>query len=320
MTFPPKVKPLTQFPQSGNLSQQERQAMDQLVTAINQLIGQANAPQGSGLQAFGPNIINPTTNQISTGGNRTGSVTTSIAFTTTTTSASFFWDGSNGSVPFTIYRDDGSITGPTIVGSGLTVTGLSPNTKYFFYPYWDESANQIKFAIIPGVGIGAPAMAFTSFSIQAAQIQILRGHIPLAPSLSSTGLTTPAAGTGSGSGGGGGGAGGGLNCPLSGAPVKLYGDPAWWTKEIKPQETFLEIITDSGRTGTFSPSHLMYSRRGLLPLSIWETGDWALTEQGEERVISLKYRKIPGATVDRYEATNGHIYSAWGFISHNFKP
>jgi hypothetical protein len=28
---------------------------------------------------------------------------------------------------------------------------------------------------------------------------------------------------------------------------------------------------------------------------------------------------LPGATVDSYEGKTGHVYSAWGFIGHNFK-
>lgn len=125
-------------------------------------------------------------------------------------------------------------------------------------------------------------------------------------------ITTPAFG-----GGGTGGSGGGGGCPLSGAPVTLFGDPSWWHKTIMHCEDFIEIVTESGRKGTFSRHHRSYSNRGTLPLNLWCIGDLALTEDGEERVISLKSVHIPGATVDSYSALKGHVYSAWGFIGHN---
>lgn len=312
-------KPYNQFPYDPGMGDQAKQCLDYMLQQLNQLVGQANTPPGSKLQTFGPNIIDPTSPQINSAGSRTASLTTSITFTTTTTSVSFFWDGSNGSQPFQMFRDDGTVVGPFITGSGVTIAGLTPSTTYFVYFYWDESVSQIKFSIIPDVGVGTPAAAFTTLNFQAAQIQILRGHVPLAPSLSSTGFATPGAGTGSGSGGGGGGAGGGQFCPLSGAPVKLYGEPEWWTKSEKRQEHFIEVTTETGRKGIFSPTHMGFLRSGLAPLCAWKVGEWALTEDGEELVTSLEHRYIPDGKVDRYEAERGHIYSAWGFLCHNVK-
>lgn len=132
-------------------------------------------------------------------------------------------------------------------------------------------------------------------------------------------ITTAASGGGGTGGGGTGGGGGASGCPLSGAPVRLYGNPAWWSKTVVRCEDFIEIKTTSGRTGTFSRNDRRYCRRGLLPLFQWEVGDWALTEDGEELVTSIALVHIPGAAVDRYEATSGHVYSAWGFIGHNVK-
>ena len=109
-------------------------------------------------------------------------------------------------------------------------------------------------------------------------------------------------------------------CPLSGAPVKLYGDPSWWTKTEIPCSEFFRIRTETGREGTFSRTHRMYQQRGLLYLYDWKIGDFALTENGEECVGTIEKIEMAGASVDRYEASQGHIYSAWGFISHNLKP
>jgi hypothetical protein len=312
-------KPYSQFPSDENLSPQSREALDYMLQQINQLVGQGNVPPGQRLQSFGSNIIDPTSNQIVSKGSRVTSIGTPITYTSTTTSISFFWDGTNGSQQFKLFRDDGSVVGPLIAGSGLTITGLSPSTTYFIYFYWNEVTKSIQFATLPGQGVGTPPAAFPALNYNAAQIQILQNHIPLAPNFSSTGIMTPAAGSGGGSGGGGGGGGGGGFCPLSGAPVKLYGDPAWWTKTVKPCWEFLEVVTESGRRGTFSRPHRMYQHAGLMPLYMWKVGDLAVTEDGEERVTELNPRRFEGE-VDSYEATKGHVYSAWGFISHNLKP
>jgi hypothetical protein len=108
-------------------------------------------------------------------------------------------------------------------------------------------------------------------------------------------------------------------CPLSGAPVKLWGKPEWWTKTVVPHTEFFKVTTETGREGTFSREHRSYCRRGLLALYDWHIGDFALTEDGEECVGLIEALTLPNATVDRYEATSGHVYSAWGFIGHNVK-
>lgn len=112
---------------------------------------------------------------------------------------------------------------------------------------------------------------------------------------------------------------GNRGCPLSGAPVKLYGKPEWWSMRIVPCQEFFRITTDAGRVGTFSRDHRMFCRRGLKGLYDWHIGDFALTEDGEECVGLIEAVTIPDGMVDRYDASEGHIYSAWGFIGHNNK-
>ena len=108
-------------------------------------------------------------------------------------------------------------------------------------------------------------------------------------------------------------------CPHHGAPVKLYGDPDWWQVSIHPCTEFFRVVT-THREGVFSRGHRMFSDRGLLPLRQWIVGDLALTEDGEEVVTRIDALDIADGKVDRYEAKQGHIYSAWGFIGHNLKP
>ena len=117
--------------------------------------------------------------------------------------------------------------------------------------------------------------------------------------------------------GGGVGIGGGGGCPMSGAPAKFYGDPGWWTTEVRPCEWFIKIITNTGRVGKFSFGHLQYCRRGLIRGCELLVGDWALTEDGEEKLVSVIRENVVGGKVDAHKATQGHVYSAWGFICHN---
>jgi len=129
------------------------------------------------------------------------SQTTGFKYTATTTSISWFWDGTNGSSPINIYRADGTVTGP--ISGNQTITGLNPTTNYNFYPYYDEPTQNIKW--VAG-GVGTPGYAQTAGSLTLVQSQALRNRIPL----SSGGMvgTTPTTGTSSGSGGGAGGGGG----------------------------------------------------------------------------------------------------------------
>lgn len=203
------LKPWMNAPFEQNVGQDTNAFLVWAQSALNQLINFKNAPPSQGLQSLQNNIVNPTTSQITSMGSRTSSVTTSITFTFTSTSVTFFWDGTNGSQVLRIGRDDGTITGPTSQGSPFLVTGLSTNT-YFFYPYWDENLQEVVFATNASA-VGTPPVAFTAPNFAAAQQQILRGHVPLGILLVTTGVVLTG-GTGSGSGGsGGGGAGAGGN-------------------------------------------------------------------------------------------------------------
>src|SRR6185437_2327148 len=62
------------------------------------------------------------------------STTTGFAYTSTTTSITWYWDGTNGSSNITIYRADKTTTGP--LSGSQTITGLSSGTTYNFYPYY----------------------------------------------------------------------------------------------------------------------------------------------------------------------------------------
>lgn len=130
-----------------------------------------------------------------------------ISYTTTTTSVNF-------SGTFTGYRTDNNLV--ALSGSySNNCTGLSANTKYYFYPYWDDNVvsqvgisttpQSVQFA--PG-GLGSTQTAFNPPSNTAMELCMRSDHIPIGNGPIS--VTTPSSGTGGGSGGGGGNSG---TCP-----------------------------------------------------------------------------------------------------------
>lgn len=130
------------------------------------------------------------------------SQTTGFKYTATTTSITWYWDGTNGSTTLSILRADGTTTGP--ISGNVTITGLTLGTTYSFYPYWDEPTQSVQW--LTG-GSGTPSYAQPSAGGQSlVQAQALRNRIPL--SSGAMPASTPASGTSSGSGGGGGGGGG----------------------------------------------------------------------------------------------------------------
>lgn len=209
MANQPRSKPWSQIPYDQHMSPQTRQCLDYMLTQINQLVGQANVPPSQSLQTFGTNVIDPTSAQINSAGSRTAAIATAIGYVVQPTTISFFWDGSNGTQPFQLFRDDNTIFGPFITGSPVKVTGLVAATLYYFYPYFDDSLKIIQFATVAGVSVGNPAIAFTAKNNLAAQQQILRQRISLGALLSSQGVTTPGVGSTTALGGSGG-AGSGL--------------------------------------------------------------------------------------------------------------
>ena len=200
-----RLRQYTEAPYDDALGDQTKQFLDWVTTSINTLVGQ-NLTLQQGFAALNQPTVNPSTAQLVSAGSRPQSITTAFTFVPTSTGVTFYWDGTNGSQPLSIYRDDGTIVSP-IVGN-QTVSGLSPSTTYYFYPYYDETLGAVRWAVVSGVSIGTPGYAFTTKNILANQQQIMRNHIPLASGLAITGVTTTASGTGSqGSGGNGGGGG-----------------------------------------------------------------------------------------------------------------
>src|SRR5271170_6097957 len=112
-----------------------------------------------------------------------------FTYASTTTSLTWTWSG------LMIFRADGTTT--AIPNGSLAVTGLTTATTYYFYPYWDDTANALAWV---GGGAGSPANAQTAKTNLSAQQQSLQGLIPL--SQGAIVAATTSSGTGGGSGGG----------------------------------------------------------------------------------------------------------------------
>jgi hypothetical protein len=113
----------------------------------------------------------------------------------TPTSITFFYDGTNGSTILSVFRANGEKT--QVPAGSTVVTGLTPNTTYFFYPYFDERVGSLLF-VSSGVAAsqptGIPAIAFVVDNPNASQIARLTHHIPLTPGTPIT-VTTPGSGS-----------------------------------------------------------------------------------------------------------------------------
>jgi hypothetical protein len=190
--------------------------------------------------------------------------TWSGAFTYISTTTTLTWSWS----ALSILRADGTAT--SVPNGSLVVSGLTPGTTFYFYPYWDDLAGAI--AWVAG-GTGSPANAQSAKTNSAAQQQALQGRIPL--SQGAMLAATTASGTGGGSGGGSG------SCLRAGAVVltKERGTVAiescrpgehlrcpaakggeTWTRiarlEIRDADTFIRLHFSSFETLDVTPHHI----------------------------------------------------------------
>jgi hypothetical protein len=123
--------------------------------------------------------------------------TSKLIAVSTPNSATFYYDGTNGSQPLTIHRADGT---DTVVSGNQTVQKLAPSTTHYFYPYYDERSGEVKFVTTAtGVGtavpqaVGSPPYAYSAPVPNAAQQTAALGTVAL--SNGSCPVTTPATGT-----------------------------------------------------------------------------------------------------------------------------
>ena len=238
-----------------------------------------------------------------------------FAYTSTDHSLTWYWDGTNSSSVPVINRSDGSrFTVPT-AGSGLTVSGLSASTDYYFLPFWNTN-NVCNIGWVQGT-LGTPQIAFTladttdpvNSPVYVMQ-QTLQGNEPLAGFIKGT----TAAGGGSGGGGGGGG-----YCVMAGTDIETVGDLPY-TIEVIPETEWVHLTIEDGRDLYCTNDHPLYdSRLGRVRADSIGEGDIVITDIGEQRIVRADFaRRVCSKHCVKME--KGHLYFANGFLSHNVKP
>lgn len=113
------------------------------------------------------------------------------------------------------------------------------------------------------------------------------------------------------------GGGGSLRCPIEGTIIESLGGSEVQTELIEEMNWSI-IETESGHTLTASSSHLLYTRRGLVPISTLTPDDFVVTQKGESKVVIASTR-VKAAKKMSIHIPDGHLYWAGGILSHNLK-
>lgn len=242
----------------------------------------------------------------------------SIGAPTISTSATIYWDGTNGSRQIVLRRADG--TAFPIPGSTQIVTGLTSSVKYTYMAYWIPG-NLCTIAWAQG-DTGTPQIAFSpsvtasAFNIGGA-ILTQAGH----EKLGVFSFTQPA--------------GGGTTAPGNpGTPppvnpgmcVRLGTeiDPLGpikadeWRTELTHQDDWFALGTQRGLRLDCTPSHPLYTDNGKTPAEKLKVGDWLITEIGMEKLTKCDTWKHR-CTKQQVFMNYGHLYWANGFLSSNAK-
>lgn len=254
---------------------------------------------------------------------------------TTTTSVTIYWDGTNGGTTFTLRLPDN--TTKSIPTNSVAVTGLTLNTAYRFYPYYDIASDAVVFVSGLSGMVGTPTYALPSATATtaqltgAAQASQFAGRVALSPGGYIV-STTPAVGTG------GGGAGGGSTDPRCVAEWALietkHGlvpardiNPGDLVKGLKgfsevrlakkgSSEVQATIQAANGLTLVCTPDHVLALPKGRWARAESCGGTPVLTERGLSKVaVEFSYRHMP--TVELTLLGDDPTFYANGILCHN---
>ncbi len=246
------------------------------------------------------------------GGVSNNGSTGAFGWTSTGTSITWYWDGTNASQQPVIHRADGSnFTVPT-AGSGLTVTGLANATDYYFLPFWSV-ANFCNLGWVEGT-VGAPPIAFVladvngnSSSFYTLQ-QTLQGREPL-----SNGFMKATTAAGGGSGGG-----GNPTCVRSGSRIETLGSLPY-DCDVLAETDWIYLETEQGKELFCTADHPLYHAvNGRVPADTLVVGDLVITNEGEQRLVTAEPRHKKCSKY-HIRMERGHLFFANGFLSHNQK-
>lgn len=270
--------------------------------------------------------IDPTLANVLTKGSIPPSTFTAFSYTATTTSITWSWTG------LTIYRADGTTT--AVTNGSQAITGLSSNTQYFFYPYYDEALAAIGW--VSASGSGSPTYAYGTRTETQAQGQNLQARVPLAngPLVA----FTTASGTGGGSGGG-----SGIclrvgmlvetekrgiqpieNVELDERLATRSGFTTVKAIKIMPADEFVRIVLEDGNAIQVTPTHELELISGdHMAAAFLVLSDCIVTRKGAAQIRSLEMireasRKVVITCSPDHQFFAGE--KAPEILAHNFFP
>lgn len=243
-----------------------------------------------------------------------------FAYTSTDTTVTWYYDGTNSSTVLVIRRTDG--TRQTIPPGSRTITGLTASTWYGCLPYWVND-NSCNISWVPGT-VGTPLIAFPggtgaafvnaaskSSQADAVALQLLQGR----EQLSSSFMTVKTA-AGGGTGGGGAGGGGAGACVIRGTHIETLQDLPYESR-LWPETKWWHLVTKRGNSLYCTPNHSLYHpERGRVRAD--SLNDWVMTDFGEEKIV-VSEPHIRCCTKEQVLMPEGHLYYANHFLSHNMK-
>lgn len=294
--------------------------VDNAVVAINNLSQQLqNLPTQADLQSHAARIEQASSvfsifdymvAGVSSGSKQQAStlptVNGAFAYTANASTIIWYWDGTNGSSPITIFWPDGSST--IVPPASFAVSGLAASTTYTFYPYFDVNLGGVNFVIL-ATGNGSPKAAFIGSSQLAAAAQSADNRVGMTANTitASTTAGAPAGGSGGGSGGG---------CVSEDCEVIPLAGKA--LSYLMPCEDWIEIKTFGGHKLRGAPKHRIFTEDGCLALLNLSVG---------MRVVSLDGLSIISDIAEIYEkgrkrmvwVPKGNLYWSNRILSHNYK-
>src|SRR6185369_10345446 len=122
-----------------------------------------------------------------------------FGYTAASSTVTLYWDGTNGSTVFVIYRPDG--TQQVVPPSNITVSALNASTTYYFLPYFNTLGCQGGNVAFAQGDSGSPQVLFSAKNSTAAAQQSSQYAEAMSTGFL-TCVTAAGGGTGSGTGGG----------------------------------------------------------------------------------------------------------------------
>lgn len=242
-----------------------------------------------------------------------------FAYTSTDSSITWYWDGTNGSHVIVISRSDGTRFTVPISGSPMTISGLSASTTYYFLPYWNVH-NTCNIGWVTGT-VGSPQIAFvvgdTTDPVNTQQYLMNQNAQGLEALTGGFMSAATAAGGGSGGGGGGGGGGAG-HCVMAGTSIEPLGCTDY-TVNVRGNSEWVYLKGEDGNQLWCTKDHPLYhAQRGKIEAADLTEGDIVITDKGEQELVLVSW-SIRKCSLWEVSMPKGHLFWANGFLSHNVK-